>query len=68
MTFYDEMIDLLKEKLEDPDNYATVADNSSASAAAGAAAAPSRQQELYQDPFSIGQSSSSGVGKKLDKK
>ncbi len=27
MTFYDEMIDLLKEKLDDPDNYGTVADS-----------------------------------------
>ena len=39
MTFYDEMIDLLKEKLEDPDNYATVADSQGAA-----------NQELYQDP------------------
>ena len=42
MTFYDEMIDLLKEKLEDPDNYATVADT-------GKPDKPS----LYQDPFDI---------------
>jgi hypothetical protein len=39
MTFYDEMIDLLKEKLDDPSNYATVADT--------------RNACLYQDPFDI---------------
>ena len=37
-TFYDEMIDLLKEKLDDPNNYASVADMRP-------------NQELYEDPF-----------------
>jgi len=37
MTFYDEMIDLLKEKLDDPENYSTVAD--------------SKNGELYNDPL-----------------
>lgn len=45
-TFYDEMIDLLKEKLEDPENYATVADDSARKA--GEAAGP-----LYQDPSNL---------------
>ncbi len=45
MTFYDEMIDLLKEKLEDPENYATVADVSGQG--------KPQQQELYQDPFNV---------------
>ena len=51
MTFYDEMIDLLKEKLEDPDNYATVADNSSGGPGSGAVSRG--QQSLYQDPFEV---------------
>ena len=43
MTFYDEMIDLLKEKLDDPDNYATVADSTVTTEATNSAS-------LYQDP------------------
>ena len=47
-TFYDEMICLLKEKLEDPDNYATVADNGNAKDGGG-----ETQHLLYQDPHDI---------------
>lgn len=39
ISFYDEMIDLLKEKLDDPDNYGTVADT--------------RNACLYQDRFKL---------------
>ncbi len=42
MTFYDEMIDIIREKLDDPDNYATVADLQ-----------PKGTQELYQDPMEV---------------
>ena len=46
LTFYDEMIDLLSSKLEDPDNYATVADSTS-----GANRKASEvKDELYIDP------------------
>ena len=43
-TFYDEMIDLLKEKLDDPDNYATVADTK-------AQGQDAVNLELYENPF-----------------
>ena len=41
LTFYDEMIDLLKEKLDDPENYATVADTKTSC--------------LYENPFDKGE-------------
>lgn len=47
LTFYDEMIDLLKEKLDDPDNYATVADLAAPVPGTGEAACT---EELYIDP------------------
>lgn len=56
LTFYDEMIDLLKEKLDDPDNYATVADTATATPAtssseAGTSNSTSGNNEcLYMDP------------------
>ena len=53
MTFYDEMIDLLKEKLDDPDNYGTVADSSSSTKGPNAAAAAAASTALYQDPFEV---------------
>ena len=54
LTFYDEMIDLLKEKLDDPDNYATVADTAtpttSSSVAATSTSASGNTDSLYMDP------------------
>lgn len=56
LTFYDEMIDLLKEKLDDPDNYATVADTAGGvGAAAGGievegGAEDNNEECLYMDP------------------
>ena len=45
-TFYDEMLCLLKEKLDDPDNYATVVDTTSAPNG-------ETQHLLYQDPLDL---------------
>ena len=45
-TFYDEMLCLLKEKLDDPDNYASVVDSA-------AATAKESQHLLYQDPLDM---------------
>jgi hypothetical protein len=42
--------DLLKEKLEDPENYASVVDSTGAAAASGAAGGTG---ELYQDPVDL---------------
>ena len=42
-TFYDEMLCLLKEKLDDPDNYASVVDSTSKES----------QHLLYQDPLDM---------------
>ena len=44
MTFHDEMIDLLKEKLDNPDDYTMVADTQ------GTATSATNQERLYQDP------------------
>ena len=46
-SFFDEMIDLLTEKLEDPDNYGTVLDTNTKPSESNA------QQILYQDPVTL---------------
>ena len=46
-SFFDEMIDLLTEKLEDPDNYGTVLDTNTKSSESNP------QQILYQDPVTL---------------
>ena len=45
-SFFDEMIDLLTEKLDDPGNYGTVLDTKNSSS-------DDTQQTLYQDPVSL---------------
>ena len=45
-SFFDEMIDLLTEKLEDPDNYGTVLDTRNKSS-------ENSQQVVYQDPVTL---------------
>ena len=54
LTFYDEMIDLLKERLDDPDNYAIVADTAtpatSSSEAATSNSTSGNNDSLYMDP------------------
>jgi len=47
-TFYDEMLCLLKEKLDDPENYASVVDNASQGEGG-----QETQHLLYQDPLDI---------------
>ena len=55
LTFYDEMIDLLKEKLDAPDNYAVVADTATPATSSSEAATTSNStsgnnDSLYMDP------------------
>ena len=55
LTFYDEMIDLLKERLDDPDNYAVVADTATPATSSSEAATTSNStsgnnDSLYMDP------------------
>ena len=55
LTFYDEMIDLLKERLDDPDNYAVVADTATPATSSSEAATTSNStsgnnESLYMDP------------------
>ena len=47
-TFYDEMICLLQEKLQDPENYSSVVDDTNAS---------TNNATLYMDPLNINKSS-----------
>ncbi|XP_059094516.1 uncharacterized protein LOC131889437 [Tigriopus californicus] len=46
LTFYDEVIDLLKDKLDDPNNYATVLDSN-------VPASKSPEMTLYQNPMEV---------------